>query len=211
MNKYIVIEYRLTRKVTPSAVLEVLESLFNTQSLFYAECLFEINVGLYEFEYEGKRHTNKKRNSVNTLLKRYPELANFYRCTPTENSFTEATASISNISPDVFSCSGDIAYSVIRDIVAKVPRPYTADELSLIFNGIRFDSNDAPGTKIHPATDGGAAVGNFIEYFRTSYGNEKHSYVIFAADADKFDLLRPLFFAFAEKVPGKYMGASYHE
>ncbi len=211
MNKYIVIEYRLTRKVTPSAVLEALESLFNTQPLFYAECLFEINVGLYELEHEGKLHTNKKRNTVNTLLKRYPELANFYRCTPTESSFIEATASISNLSPDDFSCSGDIAYRVIRDIVTNVPRPYAADELSLVFNGIHFDSNDAPGTKIHPATDGGAAVGNFIEYFRTSYGSEKHSYVIFAADADKIDHLRQFFFAFAEKVPGKYMGAAYHQ
>ena len=79
MKKYNIITYRLKQNTKPCDVLETLEALFKKHSAFFTECLFRANVLICEYEFDGKLHSNRNRNAVNTLLKRYPELKDCYR------------------------------------------------------------------------------------------------------------------------------------
>ena len=79
MKKYNVIRYRLKQNTKPCDVLETLEALFKKHSAFFTECLFRVNVLICAYEFDGKPHSNRNRNAVNTLLKRNPELQDYYR------------------------------------------------------------------------------------------------------------------------------------
>ena len=78
MKKFNIIAYRLKQNTKPCDVLETFEALFK-KFAFFTECFFRANVKICEYKSDGKFHSNRNRNAVNTLLKRYPELKDCYR------------------------------------------------------------------------------------------------------------------------------------
>ena len=213
MKKFNIIAYRLKQNTKPCDVLETLEALFEKHSAFFEECLFRVNVLICEYESDCKFHSNRNRNAVKTLLKRNPELKDYYRyIRNTKNSvdFREDVC-IDNFSDEDFSCRGEIKYDLIRDIVNKVPKPYGVSDLELIYNGIRFGDRNAESAKIrNSASEFDAPVGNYIWYNRSVYGCEKNSVILFAIDDENLEYMRKLFFELAEMLPGKYEGTEYH-
>lgn len=210
---YNIIFYSLRRGVKPAEVIEVLDALIEKHSAAYEECLFDVKVSICEFEHNGKFHSNRKRNAVNTLLKRHPQLEPYYKHSSEDRGGPEIAedVSISNFAQDDFLCTGEIDYTLINDIVKQVPRPYGVNELHLIFNGVRFGNADKESDKIRASESGfDAPVGNYIWYLRENYGDEKHSSVLFAADGRELEAMRKLFFEFADTVPGRYNGTQLH-
>lgn len=213
MKKYNVIRYRLNRNTKPSKVLETLEALLKKYFVFYQECLFNIKGNVCEFEHEGKFHSNRNRNAINTILKLYPELSDFYKYNreQREPSCIVEDVSVCNFSSDDFSFDGVIAYDLICDIVNKVPSPYSVNDLELIYNGVSFGEKNSKSAKIGCSESGyGAPVGNYIWYSRSAYGDEKQSVILFAMDDEKLDFMRQFFFDFAQVLPGKYEGTEYY-
>ena len=212
-QKYTVIHYRLNKKTKPCDVIQTLETLFEKYSVCYSQSLFQINVLIGEYEYEGKFHSNRNKNAVKTLLRKHPELETYYKYTREKKTppHIREDISICNFSPDDFSYYGEIEYELIRNIVKQVPRPYSVNDLNLIYNGVSFGKKDVESAKIRQSESGfGMPVGNYIWYSRLVYGEEKHSYLIFAVDDKHLDLMRKLFFDLAELLPGKYEEAEYH-
>lgn len=213
MKKYNIITYRLKQNTKPCDVLETLEALFKKYSASFAECLFRANVLICEYEFDGKIHSNRNRNAVNTLLKRYPELKDCYRYIQREKDGTNfrEDVCIDNFSDEDFLYRGEIKYDLIRDIVNKVPKPYGVSDLELIYNGISFGKRDAESAKIRPSASGfDAPVGNYIWYSRSVYGYEKNSVILFAIDEENLENMRKIFFELAEMLHGKYEGTEYH-
>ncbi len=212
-EKYNVITYELTRKVNPTEVIEVLESLFEKYNVFYSECLLDLLVYIVEFDYEGKHHSNRNRNAIKTILKRHPELEEFYEYTAENRGggIINETLFIRNFSQKDFVCTGEIDYSLIRDIVKKVPRPYGVNYLDVVYSGISFGRPDSESAKIRQNENNhGSPVGNYINYIRDSAGSEKYSYLLFSADDENIETMRKLFFEFTDMVPGKYITTEYH-
>ena len=212
-RKYTVINYRLNRKAKPRDVLTALEALIKKHALFYSECLFKVNALIYEFEHEGKLHSNRNKNAIYTILKRYPELKNYYTCTGKgiSSSGIPMEVSIENFSIDEYFCTGKIEHNLICDIIKNVPRPYSVNDLELIYNGVGFGEKNVERAKIrHPEGEFDSPVGNYIYYSRSAYGDERHATVSFAIDDENLDSMRKLFFEFAEIIPGKYEGTEYH-
>ena len=211
---YHVIRYRLSRNTKPIDVLTVLESLLLKCDTHYSECLFRVGVSICEFEFDGKVHSNRRRNAVNTLLRRYPELEAY--CTYTRRQEVDPQVyeevSIQNFTHDDYSCHGQIRYDLIHDIVTQVPRPYGVNDLHLIYNGIRFAEEAAGGERIRSNESGfGSPVGDYIWYSRTSYGDEKHAYITFAAREESLVTMRQLFFELAAAIPGRYEGTELYD
>ena len=139
---------------------------------------FRANVKICEYESDGKFHSNRNRNAVNTLLKRYPELKDCYRYIQREKDGTNfrEDVCIDNFSNEDFLYRGEIKYDLIRDIVNKIPKSYGVTDLELIYNGISFGERDAESEKIKRSASGfDAPVGNYIWYSRSVYGYEKNS------------------------------------
>lgn len=205
---YNVITYRLKRTVKPVEVLDALETLLDRHSMGFGECLFRVQVYLCEFEHEGKLHTNRNRNAIKTLLKRHPELEAFHHCshTETEGSIVFGSESMGNFSPYDGTWEGMIPYDLIRDIVRQVPRPYSVNELTLIYHGIGREGEPRLDGRMERSSDGERSVGNYIWYERAHLGDEKHSYIYFSMDLEKAEAMRRLFFDFAEIIPGTYEG-----
>ena len=211
--KYNIIHYRLNKNTKPSDVLDTLEILIKKHSVFFTECLFRVNVMIHEFEYEGVLHSNRNKNAIKTLLKRYPELEAYYRYNREEKSSNDIRedVSIDNFSFDDFLYRGEIKYDLIHDIVKQIPRPYGVSDLEMIYNGISFGEKNVEGAKIRQSESSfDAPVGNYIWYSRSVYGDEKHSEILFAIDNENLDLMRNLFLELAEIVPGKYEGTEHH-
>ncbi|MBR6514420.1 MAG: hypothetical protein IKT46_06275 [Clostridia bacterium] len=206
-KKYNIITYKLTRKINPAEVIDRLDSLIEKYNVFFCDCLMNLLVYIIEFEYEGKLYSNRNRNAVKTILKRHPELEQFYKHTAEDRGggIINETLFIRNFSSEDFACTGEIEYSLISDIAKKVPRPYGVNDLEVVYSGISFDSPDSKSAKICQNRHG-YAVGNYIGYCRERAGNEKHSYITFSADDENIELMRKLFFEFADTVPGKYIG-----
>ncbi len=206
-EKYNVITYKLTRKVNPTEVIERLEALIEKHNVFYSECLLDLSLYIVEFEHEGKLHSNRNRNAIKTILKRHPELEQFYKYTAEDRGggYISETLSICNFSAEEYICTGEIEYSLISDIAKKVPRPYGVNDLEVIYNGISFGKVDSASEKIRQNPNC-YEVGNYIKYSRESAGSEKHSYVSFSADDENIEMMRKIFFEFADTVPGKYIG-----
>lgn len=206
---YNVITYRLKRTVKPAEVLDALETLLDRYSMGFGECLFRVQVILCAFEHEGKLHSNRHRNAVRTLLKRHPELEAFHHGShaETEEGFVMGRESVGNFDPCDGTWEGTIPYDLIRDIVRQVPRPYSVNELTLIYHGIGGEGEPRPGGKMERSNDGEIPVGNYIWYERAHHGDEKHSYIYVSMDSDMAEAMRRLFFDLAEMVPGTYEGA----
>lgn len=211
-KKYNIITYKLTRKVNPTQVIEALETLIEKYNVFYSECLLNLMVYIVEFEHKGKLHSNRNRNAVKTILKRHPELEGFYKYAAEDRGggIINETLFIRNFSPEDFACTGEIDYSLIRDIVKKVPRPYAANYLDVTYSGISFGKPDSESAKIRQNENNhGSPVGNYINYIRDSAGSEKYSYLLFSADDENIEMMRKIFFEFADMVPGKHETTEY--
>ena len=207
-EQYHVISYKIRKTVKPAEVLDALETLLDRYSMGFGECLFRVQVYLSEFEHEGKLHTNRHRNAVKTLLKRYPELEAFHHesQTETEEGFVMGRESVGNFSPCDGTWAGTIPYGLIRDLVRQVPRPYGVNEMTLIYHGIGREGEPRLDGRMERSSDGERSVGNYIWYERAHHGDEKHSYIYVSMDSDKAEAMRRLFFDLAEIVPGTYEG-----
>ena len=205
MKKYFVITYRLKKSVNPATVLQAIEEILQDYNVNYENNLFKMSVSIIEFEYEGVFHSNRKRNAILSICKKYPVFDSFFEYSKApsgDDSFSERLH-LNNCSDD-YSLKEKVEYSTVREIVAKIPRPYSVNFLELVFNGICFEKENSKDCIRLPQGGFGSPVGNYILYDRYAYGDEKHSYVLFSAEKAIADDMRKLYFAFAEKVPGRY-------
>lgn len=210
MEEYTTIVYRLNKSVRPSLVLQTIEELMRNYGLHYQNCLFDMRVTINEFEFEGVLHSNRRRNAVLSICKKYPDLEAFFAYSKEdqgEGNFYE-DFSIRNFSEIDYAPQKTAEYAVIRDVVEKIPRPYAVNSLELIFSGTHV-AEDRNADGIRPSQSGfGPPVGNYILYNREVFGDEKHSYISFSADHKNIEELRKLFFDFAQSVPGRYEGVN---
>ena len=103
------------------------------------------------------------------------------------------------------------AFQMFKEIVEKIPKPYSVNDLAIIFNGIDFNSSGNQQCKMKLTSDGfGSPIGSYILYSRTNYGSEKHSYVQFSTDDDNIESMRSIFFELTKTIGGKYEGTEYH-
>ena len=212
MKEYKIINYKINRSVKPINVLQELERLMCKNNANYLECFIKLEISIVEFEHEGKLHSNRNKNAILTILKHYPELNEFFirKNDIDEDGFERETLTIKNFNEETFSLIGKMEYPLIKAITEKIPRPYSVNDLEIIFNGIAFSSCADSQYKKNPTLDGfGSPIGSYISYSRTSYGSEKHSFIQFSAD-DNVESMRSIFFEFAKNVGGKYEGTEYH-
>ncbi len=208
MKEYVVITYRLKKSVNPDLVLQAIEEIMQNRDVHYQNCLFEMSVSIIEYEYEGVFHSNRNKNAILSICKKYPAFEAFFEHIKIDKGegHTDEDLCLRNFSDEDYSQKGKIEYSVIREVITKIPRPYSVNSLELIFDAIQFTKENYQERIRMPKNGFGSPVGNYIFYDRSVYGSEKHSYVSFAAEKATADEMRKLFFEFADKVPGKYEG-----
>lgn len=213
MKKYNIINYRLNKSVKPIDILQEIERLMQKNNVSYLECFIKLEVLIVEFEHEGKLHSNRNKNAILTILKSHPMLNDFFehKSCVDEDSFLQESLTIKNFTEEAFALCGKVEHSLIKEIAEKIPKPYAVNELEIIFNGISFGVNADQKCKIAPSSNGfDSPVGNYISYWRSNYGSEKHSYIKFSADDDNIESMRSMFFEFAKNICGKYEGTEYH-
>ncbi|MGM9683358.1 MAG: hypothetical protein ACI3XQ_07150 [Eubacteriales bacterium] len=207
MKKYSIITYRLNKSVQPSEALMAMESLMQKYSAQYQNCLFKADVSLVECKFKEKVHSNRTKNAILSICKKYSALVQFFQHIVKDKGegYIDEELSISNFSEIDYLQRGVIDYSIIHEIVTKIPRPYGVNHLGLIFDNVSFAKENRKIEHIKPPICGlGLPVGNYIFYERSAYGSEKHSYIYFSAEDAIFDDMRKFFFGFAEIIPGKY-------
>ncbi len=193
--------------------MQEIECLMQKHNVTFLECLIKLEVSIIEFEHEGKLHSNRNKNAILTILKRHPMLNDFFehKRYVDEDAFVGEKLTIKNFSEETFSLYGKVEYPLIREIAEKIPKPYAINDLEIIFNGICFGANADQKCKITPSSDGfDSPVGNYISYWCSNYGSEKHSYIQLSADDDHTESMRSIFFEFAKNIGGKYEGTEYH-
>ena len=208
MVKYNVIQYKVNKSVAPKDVVATIELLIGKHSAVFRNCLFDVKVTLCEFECDGVVHSNRNKNAINTILKRYPHLTPFYKCNASgDGQAATEEVSVGNVSFGDFSSAGEIECGLIREIASGVPRPYSVNSLTLIYDGISFGAANACTDVIRKYdVEDAFPKGNYIWYERTAYGDEKHSYIYLAADDQNSEPMRQLFFELAQTLSGKYDG-----
>ncbi len=208
MKEYTVITYRLKKSVNPDVVLRAIEEILEEQDIFRRDCLFRMSVPIIEFEHEGRFFSNRKNNGILRICKQHPELEAFFEHSAHDmgDGVMGENLCLANFSDDDYRCKGKIPYADICHIVKKIPRPYAVNLLEVVFDSIPFAEGQVGDRIRMPKSGFGPPVGNYILYERSVYGNEKHSYVLFAAEKAIVDDMRELFFRFAQLVPGKYEG-----
>ena len=209
MSTFLCIIYRLHKSVNPKEALETLETLMQEHSLRYSDCLFLLEVAICEYTHEGKFYSNRNKNAIRTLLKRYPALSRLAEERREDNGegYISGSLAICNYSKTDYSKKGEVDFADIREIVTQVPRPYGVNELELIFEGVGFGQATGDAGSIRPSATGfGSPRGNYILYERSKYGDEKHAYLSFSIEEKHLDKMREFFFAFAKRIPGKYEG-----
>ena len=60
-------------------MLQELEHLMQLYNVIYLECFIKLEVSIIEFEHEEKLHSNRNKNAILTILKRYPMLECFFK------------------------------------------------------------------------------------------------------------------------------------
>ena len=206
MENFIIITYRLSRSVKPQEVLAAIEALTEKYAVKYQDCLFKASAAIIEYEFDGVLHSNKSKNAVVEICRHYPHLNSFFKKNREvkDDGHIDEELLICNFSDEDFSKTGEIGISTIREITAKIPRPYNPDDLEILFNGVTFSQPCETVTTITPPPSGfGMPGGNYIFYERHVYGSEKHAYVHFSTDHASSDAMRKLFFDFAKGIPGK--------
>ena len=199
--------YRLNKSVKPSEALMAMESLMQKYSVQYQNCLFKAGISLVECKLEGKVHSNRTKNSILSICKRYSEVVPFFQHNEKDKGegCIDEELSISNFPETDYLQRGAIDYSIIHEVVTKIPRPYSVNYLELIFDSVSFAKESKEIEHIKPSPSGfGLPIGNYIFYERSAYGSEKHSYIYFSAEDAILDDMRKFFFEFAEIIPGKY-------
>ena len=209
MKKYNIINYRLNKNIKPIDVFQELERLMQKYNAHYSECFIKLEVSIIEFEHKGKLHSNRNKNAVLTILKHYPMLNDFFehKSFVDKDGFLRESLTIKNYTEETFELCGEVEYSLIKEFAEKIPRPYSVNNLEIIFNGTDFNSSVNAQCKMKPASDSfGSPIGSYISYSRTNHGSEKHSYIQFVTDDENLESMRPMFFEFAERIGGKYEG-----
>ncbi len=207
MKKYAVRTYRLNKSVTPTVILQTLEEIMQNRGVNYQNCLFKMVVPIIEFEHEGVFHSNREKNAISNICKKHPTFESLFKRKKvhTENGHMEETLYLNNYNDD-YTVKRTIEYSILREVITKIPRPYAVNSLELVFDSIHFTKGKR-GDSIKVSQNGsGCPTGDYILYERYVYGSEKHSYILFSAENEMDENMRKLFFEFAEKVPGKYEG-----
>ncbi|MBR6545330.1 MAG: hypothetical protein IKT72_00120 [Clostridia bacterium] len=198
--------YRIYKAINPSEVLCAIEELLKKYKISYRNCLWNISCSIIEYEFEGKIHSNRNKNAILSICKRHP-IFNSYRedekSDHGEGHISEDVC-LRNYNENTFDISGTVEYPLISDIVKKVPRPYAVNDLKLIFSDIVW-SKDTPLMRME-AVDFGCPKGSYIYYTREKYGDEKHSYIHFAADERDADIMKTFAFDFYQSVKCKYEG-----
>ncbi len=213
MKKYNIINYRLNKSVKPIDVLRKIERLKQIHDVHYLECFVKLEVSIMEFEHEGKLHSNRNRNAILTILKHYPEFNDFFEHKKhiDEMGLVGERLTIQNFAEETFSLYGNVEYTLIKEIAEKIPRPYSLNYFEVIFSGISFGASSDQIDNVKPSSNGfDSPVGNYIMYWRSNYGSEKHSHIHFSVDDDNVESMRSIFFEFAENIGGKYEGTEYH-
>ena len=96
---YNVIQYKVNKSVTSKDVVATIELLISKYSAAFRNCLFDVKVTLCEFECDGVVHSNRNKNAINTILKRYPLLASFCKCNASgDGQAATEEVSVGNIS-----------------------------------------------------------------------------------------------------------------
>lgn len=205
--RYNIITYRLHQVVKPADVLSEIEKLLQKHSAQHKNCLFKAQVPIIEFEFEGKRHSNREKNAIISICKKYPTLEPLVKHSEIDKGKGQIDRELSlcNFSDADHVPIGKMDDSIMRDIVTKIPRPYGVNHLELIFDGITFANKSNADLPIKPSPSGfGPCIGNYIFFERSVYGSEKHAYIYFSADDATVAEMRDLFLEFASQIPGKY-------
>ena len=206
MSKTVINSYCIDKAINPIEVLCTIEELLEKHKISYENCLWNISCSIIEYEFEGKIHSNRNKNAILSICKKYP-IFNSYR---EDVNFDDGEGHISegvclrNYSKETFDLIGTMEYSFISDVVKKVPRPYAVNDLELIFSDIAWSQN-TPLIKMENS-DFGCPKGNYIYYERTKYGDEKHSYIHFAVDERDAEIMKAFAFDFCQSVKCKYEG-----
>ena len=205
MKKYTLITYRLNKSVNPAAVLQAIEEIMQNRDVYYQNCLFKMVVPIIEYECEGIFHSNRKKNAILSICKSHPAFESFFEHLKVDKGegHIDEELCLNNFSDIDYSQKGKMEYSILREVVTKIPRPYGVNSLEVVFDGIHFKKENSNDCIRMFQESFGNPVGNYISYERSVYGSEKYSYVLFSAENTIADDMRKLFFDFAEKVPGK--------
>lgn len=205
MSKTIINTYRIDKAITPNEVLCTIEELIKKHKICIEKCLWNISCSIIEYEFEGKIHSNRNKNAILSICKKYPIFDNYredIKFDDGEGNILEAVC-LRNYSENTFDIRGMVEYPLISDIMKKVPRLYAVNNLELIFSDIAW-SKDTSLTKLE-AVDFGCPRGNYIYYTREKHGDEKHSYIYFAANERDADIIKAFSFDFANSVKCKYI------
>ena len=206
MSKTVINTYRIDKAITPNEVLCTIEELIKKHKISYQKCLWNISCSIIEYEFEGKIHSNRHKNAILSICKKYPIFENYredIKSDDGEGNILEAVC-LRNYSENTFDIRGTVEYPLISSIIKKVPRPYAVNDLELIFSDIAW-SKDTALTKLE-AVDFGCPRGNYIYYTREKHGDEKHSYIHFAADERDAEIIKAFAFDFVNSVKCKYIG-----
>ena len=206
MSKTVINSYCIDKAINPIEVLCTIEELLEKHKISYKNCFWNISCSIIEYEFEGKIHSNRNKNAILSICKNHPTMSRFLhsiRKDDGEGNISEQFC-LRNFDEDTFSLMEEAQYSFISDIVKKVPRPYAVNDLELIFSDIAW-SQDTPLIKMENS-DFGYPKGNYIYYERTKYGDEKHSYIHFAADERVAEVMKAFAFDFCQSVKCKYEG-----
>lgn len=206
MSQTIINTYRMDKKINPDVVLCTLEGLLEKYKISYQDCLWKFSCSIIEYEIEGKLHSNRNKNAILSICKKYPSMDRFLQSiinNAGEGNISEWVC-LRNFDEDTFSLMEAAQCSLISEIVKKVPRPYAVNELELIFSNVSWNES-APITKMQNVAFG-CPKGSYIYYERTKYGDEKHSYIHFAADERDAEIIKAFAFDFCQSVKCKYEG-----
>ncbi len=204
-----VITRRLTRKVNPVQVIEAIYDCLKEFRLEYTNCLWELSCSILEYtEDDGKFHSNRKTNGIERILKQYPQLVE-YKTTKIKNDKEDIQITNFDFYNSYLPNDNNCFESCIVEVLGQVPKPFSLSDINFIVDGVTFRNKQISELTQTDSTFP-KLFGSYIWYYRTVYGDEKHSYISIATEFDDFyenlNVFRQFHFAIAEKLPSKYLG-----
>jgi hypothetical protein len=181
-------------------------------SVSYTQLFWKLSSVIIEFEQEGVIHSNRENNAVSRLCRKYPQLVPLmtHSCINQGEGQVKEELCISNRDQSDYLADDAIDESMIRAVLEKIPRPYGVNDLEVVFDGVRFSPSIHTVCGMRNQKDEyGAPIGCYISYSRSSYGDEKHSYLELAVEYENemiLEAFRNFFFDFAKQVNGQYEG-----
>lgn len=190
-RKYMLQTYRLTWSEKPKDVLSKISDFITQNDLSYQKRYWNLTEYITEFEFDGKFHSNRTRNSVTRLCKKYPELLRFRQDEIQLHEFgVNENLILCNYSKDgrVID-SGKKIDDLIYDVCLKVPVNYSFIDTEYGFEGLDFFGiKPLHQSKVSCNPDDESdyqrldMYGSYIYYSRQSCGSEKHQYLCLALD-----------------------------